>query len=95
MNNLEHYLDLGHAFFTELGWKPGKLKATVDPGTLPGCHLVKNGNLSGIYLGLNCNAINPIQRGGVILLPLNCIWEFFNLLTWKSQNCNLENPTIL
>ena len=53
MNNLEHYLDLGHVFFTKLGWKYGKLKATVDPGTLPGCHLVRNGNLCGIYLGLN------------------------------------------
>ena len=36
MSNLEYYLDLGHTFFTKLGWKPGKLKAIVDPGSLPG-----------------------------------------------------------
>ena len=52
IDNLEHYLDLGHAFFTGLGWKPGKLNATVDPGKLLGCHLVRNGNLCRIYLGL-------------------------------------------
>ncbi len=32
-----------------------------------------------------------LEWGGVILLPVNCIWEFFNLVYWKSQNCNLEN----
>ena len=32
-----------------------------------------------------------LGRGGVILLPVNCIWEFFDLAYWKSQNCNLEN----
>ncbi len=36
MSNLEHYLDLGHTFFTKLGWKPGNLKAIVNPGSLPG-----------------------------------------------------------
>ena len=32
MDNLDYYLDFGHAFFTKLGWKSGKLKATADPG---------------------------------------------------------------
>ena len=31
---------LGLTFSYMIGWKPGKLKATVNPGTLPGCHLV-------------------------------------------------------
>ena len=39
-------------FFTKVGWEPGKLKAKADPGTLPGCHLVRNGNCGGIYQGL-------------------------------------------
>ena len=39
-------------FFTKVGWEPDKLKAIVDPGRLPGCHLVRNGNSGGIYLGL-------------------------------------------
>ncbi len=51
MNNLEHYSDLGYASFTELGLKPGKLK---------GCHLARNGNLCGIYLGLNIFIVSII-----------------------------------
>ena len=65
MNNLEHLLDLGQAFSTEVGWKPGKLKATVDPGTQPGSHQVGNGNLCGIYLGLRSEDMrrNSISSG--------------------------------
>ncbi len=32
-----------------------------------------------------------IDTRGVILLSVNCIWDFSNLVTWKSHNCNLEN----
>ncbi len=35
-----------------------------------------------------------IVGGGAILLPVNCIWEFLNLVTWKSQDYNLENRKI-
>ena len=51
-HNLQHYLDLGHLFLTEVGLESGKLKARADPSKLPGCNLERNDKFGGVYQGL-------------------------------------------
>ena len=38
-----------------------------------------------------CADWNYPYRGGGYTFTAKCIWEFFNLIYWKSENGNLEN----